>query len=73
MATETITYDSTDDSVVIESQEARDQESLEIGEKMMQEQENLLAGKYRKPEDLEKAYLELQKKTRGSRIRTLYR
>jgi len=62
MATETITYDSTDDSVVIESQEARDQESLEIGEKMMQEQENLLAGKYRKPEDLEKAYLELQKK-----------
>ena len=62
MPTETITYDATDDSVVIESQAARDQENLEIGEQMLAEQENLLAGKYRKPEDLEAAYLELQKK-----------
>jgi len=62
MPTETITYDPTDDSVVLEADTARDQESLEIGEQMLAEQENLLAGKYRKPEDLEAAYLELQKK-----------
>ena len=62
MPTETITYDPTDDSVMIEADTARDQESLEIGEQMLAEQENLLAGKYRKPEDLEAAYLELQKK-----------
>ena len=46
----------------MEADTARDQETLEVGEKMMAEQENLLAGKYRKPEDLEAAYLELQKK-----------
>ena len=60
--TTTVTYDPADDSVVMEADTARDQETLEVGEKMMAEQENLLAGKYRKPEDLEAAYLELQKK-----------
>jgi len=38
-----------------------EQESLEIGERMQQEQDQLLAGKYQSPEELEKAYLELQK------------
>ena len=60
--TTTVTYDPADDSVVMEADTARDQETLEVGEKMLAEQENLLAGKYRKPEDLEAAYLELQKK-----------
>jgi hypothetical protein len=60
--TETYTYDPTDDAVLVEQADARDAETLEIGEKMIEEQENLLAGKYRKPEDLEAAYLELQKK-----------
>ena len=60
--TETYTYDPTDDAVLVEQADARDAETLEIGEKMLEEQENLLAGKYRKPEDLEAAYLELQKK-----------
>ena len=41
---------------------AEEQDSLQVGEQMQQEQEQLLAGKYKSPEDLEKAYLELQSK-----------
>ena len=37
-------------------------ESLEVGEQLAQEQEELLAGKYRDAAELEQAYLELQKK-----------
>ena len=39
-----------------------EQESLELGEKMVAEQEQLLAGKYKNAEELEKAYVELQQK-----------
>ena len=39
-----------------------EQEALEIGEKALAEQENMLAGKFRDAEELEKAYIELQKK-----------
>ena len=41
---------------------ADEQESLEIGERLAQEQEQLLAGKYRSAEELERGYLELQKR-----------
>ena len=37
-------------------------ESLQVGEELAQEQEQLLAGKYRDAAELEQAYLELQKK-----------
>lgn len=62
----TLTYDTSDDPQAIAEAEARDQESLEIGEQLEQEQSNLLAGKYRDAEELEQAYIELQKKL-GSR------
>ena len=39
-----------------------EQDSLEVGEKLVAEQEGLLAGKYKNAEDLEAAYLSLQKK-----------
>ena len=39
-----------------------EQDSLAVGEKMVAEQEKLLAGKYKDAEQLEKAYIELQKK-----------
>ena len=39
-----------------------EQNSLEVGEKLVAEQEGLLAGKYKSAEDLEQAYLSLQKK-----------
>lgn len=62
----TLTYDTSDDPQAIAEAEARDQESLELGEQLEQEQNQLLAGKYRDAEELEQAYIELQKKL-GSR------
>ena len=59
---ETITYDPSNDPEIISSNESRDAENLAQGEKMAQEQSELLAGKYKNAEDLEAAYLELQKK-----------
>jgi hypothetical protein len=41
---------------------ADEQESLQVGEQMEQEQDQRLAGKYKNAEELEAAYLELQKK-----------
>ena len=41
---------------------AEEQDSLQVGEEMAEQQGELLAGKYKNAEDLEKAYVELQKK-----------
>ena len=57
-----LTYDPANDPDTIESEDQRDAESLEIGEKLAEEQEQLLAGKYKDAEELEQAYIELQKK-----------
>ena len=56
---ETLTYDPGTDSTTLTTDE---QESLEVGEKLVAEQEGLLAGKYKNAEELEKAYTELEKK-----------
>ena len=58
----TITYDPSNDPVAIAEAEARDSETLAVGQEMQKEQEQLLAGKYKNAEDLESAYIELQKK-----------
>tara|TARA_R100000008_G_scaffold66150_1_gene43152 strand:+ start:634 stop:1446 length:813 start_codon:yes stop_codon:yes gene_type:complete len=57
-----LTYDPANDPDTIEAEDQRDAEALEIGEKLADEQEKLLAGKYKDAEDLEAAYIELQKK-----------
>lgn len=62
----TLTYDPSDDPQMLEADEVRDAESLEIGERLEQEQQDLLAGKFRDASELEQAYIELQKKL-GSR------
>ena len=41
---------------------AEEQESLVVGEQMEQQQQQLLAGKFKDAEDVEKAYIELQSK-----------
>ena len=41
---------------------AEEQDSLKVGEQLVKEQGELLAGKYKNAEDLEQAYIELQKK-----------
>jgi|TARA_R100000482_G_scaffold90406_1_gene37027 hypothetical protein len=55
---ETLTFDNSTDSEVLSPEE---QESLEIGQQMRADQEQLLAGKYNSVEELEKGYLEAQK------------
>ena len=62
MPPQTVTYDPTNDTIIEEQNAARDAENLEVGEKLVTEQENLLAGKYKTTEDLESAYKELEKK-----------
>ena len=56
---EILSYDNTPDTEVLSEEE---QNSLEVGEKLVAEQEGLLAGKYKNAEELESAYLSLQKK-----------
>ena len=56
---ETLSYDNTPQTEVLSADE---QDSLKVGEKLVAEQEGLLAGKYNSPKELEKAYLELQSK-----------
>ena len=57
-----LTYDPSNDPETMEAEDQRDSESLEIGEKLAEEQDQLLAGKYKDAEELEKAYIELQQK-----------
>ena len=60
---ETLTYDPGTDTVSTEENlSSEEQDSLEVGEKLVAEQESLLAGKYKNAEELEKAYIELQQK-----------
>ena len=45
-----LTYDPSNDPETIEAEDQRDAESLEIGEKIAEEQDQLLAGKYKDAE-----------------------
>ena len=56
---ETYSYDNTPETEVLTEEE---QDSLQVGEQLEAEHEGLLAGKYKNAEDLEAAYLSLQKK-----------
>ena len=58
--TETLTYDPTPADAPELSKE--EQNSLEVAEKLGEEEAGLLAGKYKDAQELEKAYVELQKK-----------
>ena len=59
---ETISYNTSDDPVAAQAIAEKEAESLKIGEELMAKQEKMLAGKYKSAEELESAYLELQKK-----------
>jgi len=62
---EILTHDNSVPAEVMESQASDEAESLAIGEQIVAEQEARLAGKYKTTEELESAYLELQKKLGG--------
>lgn len=59
---ETLTYENTPEVTSVDNLNADEQDSLQVGEKMQQAQDDLLAGKYKNAEELEKGYLELQEK-----------
>ena len=64
---ETLTIDPTPTAEVMSTPEgvdltADEQDSLAVGEQIQEQQEQLLAGKYKDAEALEKAYINLQKK-----------
>ncbi len=65
---ETIT--TTDAAPEVEVLTPEEQDSLQVGEQLVSEQEGLLAGKYKNAEELEKAYIELQGKL-GSKDNTV--
>ena len=56
---ETYSYDNTPETEVLSPDE---QDSLAVGEQLTEAQDKLLAGKYKNAEELESAYLSLQKK-----------
>ena len=63
MAENTFTVDTTPQTETMsDNLTADEQDSLAVGEKLVAEQEGLLAGKYKDAQELEKAYVELQKK-----------
>ena len=59
---ETLTMESNVEKTSIDSLSAEEQDSLKVGEQMQEAQDQLLAGKYKNAEELEKGYLELQQK-----------
>ena len=59
---ETLTMESNVEKTSIDNLSAEEQDSLKVGEQMQEAQDNLLAGKYKNAEELEKGYLELQQK-----------
>ena len=59
---ETLTMESNVETTSIDNLSEEEKDSLQVGEKMEQAQEQLLAGKYKNAEELEKGYLELQQK-----------
>ena len=59
---ETLTMEPNVEKTSIDNLSAEEQDSLQVGEQMQEAQDNLLAGKYKNAEELEKGYLELQQK-----------
>ncbi|MGA1256202.1 MAG: capsid assembly protein [Candidatus Nanopelagicaceae bacterium] len=63
---EILSYDATPTAEVMSSIESDEADSLAIGEELMAQHEGMLAGKYKNAQDLEKAYMELEKKLGGN-------
>ena len=59
---ETLTFEDTTETTTIENLNADEQDSLQVGEQMQNAEDSRLAGKYENAQELEKAYIELEKK-----------
>ena len=59
---ETLTFEDTTETTTIDNLSAEEQDSLQVGEAMQEAEDTRLAGKYENAQELEKAYIELEKK-----------
>ena len=59
---ETLSYQEPQNVTTMDNLTAEEQDSLAVGEKIAEQEQNLYAGKYKDAAELEKAYIELQKK-----------
>ncbi len=59
---ETLSYQEPQNVTSAENLTAEEQDSLAVGEQLAEQQDQLLAGKYKNAQELEKAYIELQGK-----------
>ena len=59
---ETLTFDNTTEQTSADNLTSEEQDSLQLGEQIQEQEQDLLAGKYENAQQLEKAYIELQKK-----------
>ena len=59
---EILSYDPSSDPEVLASIESDEADSLAIGEEMINQANERLAGKYKNAQELEKAYIELEKR-----------
>ena len=59
---ETLSYQEPQNVTSVDSLTAEEQDSLQVGEQISQQEEQVYAGKYKSAQELEKAYMELQSK-----------
>ena len=59
---ETLSYQEPQNVTSVDSLTAEEQDSLQVGEQLSQQEEQVYAGKYKSAQELEKAYMELQSK-----------
>ena len=59
---ETLTFEQNTETTSVDNLSAEEQDSLAVGETMQEAEDTRLAGKYENAQELEKAYIELEKK-----------
>ena len=59
---ETLSYQEPQNVTSVDNLTAEEQDSLQVGEQISQQEEQVYAGKYKSAQELEKAYMELQSK-----------
>ena len=59
---ETLTFEQNTEVTSVDNLSAEEQDSLSVGEQMQEAEDTRLAGKYENAQELEKAYIELEKK-----------
>ena len=59
---ETLSYQEPQNVTTVDNLTAEEQDSLQVGEQISQQEEQVYAGKYKTAQELEKAYMELQSK-----------